>query len=167
MTLKKQKQERKKLNGMDYILIFLALVLIAGAGGYAWYRLRAPEAEQEFICVLRIPAVERADWEAYGASMVMEGCKVRSENGTVVLGTVRSVELQPHMQAVVEQETVVWRELPALADIELEVRMMGALRPGSGVRVKDIRIAAGGRGSFRFGGYFAAGTEILSVEVVR
>ena len=44
---------------------------------------------------------------------------------------------------------------------------MNALQQGSdGLRVHDLRIAAGGSGNFRFGGWFAAGTEIISVEVL-
>ena len=52
-----------------------------------------------------------------------------------------------------------------LADLEITVKMSGHQREGQGIRVKDIRIAAGGKGNFRFGSYFASGVEILSVEV--
>lgn len=167
MNLKKQKAERKKWNVLDWILLVLATALLFGAVGYVWYRRSMPGEQPEVRCVIRLPAVDRAEWEAYYASAVVAGSTVRSENGTLALGTVQSVSPKEHTEAVLRKDNVVWEPVPELADIELEVRMHGTLTAGQGVRVGDLRIAAGGSGSFRIGGYFAAGAEIVSVEVVK
>ena len=165
MTLKKQKPERRCLNWLDWILLGLALAGLLAAGWYFWRRRTAADRGVEVYCIMRVPSVERSLLQSNGGELIAAGSVVRSENGTAVLGSVRAVAVKEHMTAALRENTVEWQADPAFADLEVLVKMNAVVQPGNGLRVQDLRIAAGGRGNFRFGNYFAAGTEIISVEV--
>jgi hypothetical protein len=64
-----------------------------------------------------------------------------------------------------EDGRIVLAEDVTRADLEIRVSMSGFALEGEGIRVQDLRIAAGGSGSFRLGSRFLSGVEILSVEV--
>ena len=162
----KSRTERKRLNLLDWILLALILLGILLAVWYFWQHRRAAREGVELVVVMRIPAVERSFLSQSGGEPFAAGSVVRSENGTSALGVVQSVSLREHMTALVRDGALLWEADPYLCDIEVTVHM-NALRQGShGLRVHDLRIAAGGSGTFRFGGWFAAGTEIISVEVL-
>ena len=166
MTLKKQRKDRHALNLLDWLLLFLALGGLLVAGWYVWHRRSAAENRMDILCVIRIPAMERSFLQGYGEDLIPGGSILRSENGTETLGYVQSVIIRDHMTTVLRNGEVVWENDPSLADVEVMVRMRATAEAGKGLRVGDLRIAAGGTGNFRFGNYFMAGTEILTVEVL-
>jgi len=48
--------------------------------------------------------------------------------------------------------------------LEVTVEGIGRVKGGDGVRISDVRIAAGSVGSFRLGGYYAARACVTYVE---
>ena len=80
---------------------------------------------------------------------------VTNENGTAKLGHVLSVELVPYEIAVSTSDGIAFVEDPDKAKLLVTVRAEGSISPQEGVRVQDIRIAAGGTGGFRFGRFYA------------
>ena len=159
--------ERKRLrwSAVDVLLVLLALLAAVSAGVYLRYRARAAEGETEILCVMRISGESRTLVEAHGGNLIAVGDLVRNGNGTAVMGRVEAVRETEHLCAVLEDGTPTWRADEALVDLELTVLMRGQHREGDGIRVKDLRIAAGGRGGFRIGNYYSV-AEILSVEVL-
>ena len=165
MRPKKRKEMRLQVTWIDVLLILLALSA-AVLGAFYLFSRRRGEAEREFICTLRIPAVEKSLLEAHRGNLIPVGSTVRTENGTAALGRVREVREVPHGRAVLREGELVWENDEVLHDLELTVIMRGLLKGSEGIRIKDIRIAAGGQGSFRIGSYLARCAEILSVEEV-
>ena len=150
----------------DFLLLFLALVLFFGALGYHLYAKKEQTEAMEVICVFRISQMERDDWEQYGKDWIFRGAPLRSENGTVVLGYVEEIAEKPCLRAMVRDGEAIWEAHPFLKDLEITVRMQASLKEGDGVRVGDLRMAAGGRGCFRFGGLLRSAelVEIREVE---
>ncbi len=140
----------------------MAILSLLLAAGYLLLRRDRERSETPITVVMRVTGVKRE--ELADLSSII-GASVRSENGSSVLGTVSSVSQTSHVRAVLRDGTPILEEDEERVDLEITVGMSGQRSAGQGIRVKDLRIAAGGKGNFRFGSYFAAGVEILSVEV--
>lgn len=165
MTLNKRKPARRRLNWVDWILLGLAFFALLTAGRYFWRRRTAANREAEVYCLMRVPSVDGSLLQSNGGELIPEGSVVRSENGSTALGSVCTVAVKAHMTATLQDGEVVWQTDPAFADLEILVKMHAVVQPENGLRVQDLRIAAGGRGNFCFGNFFAAGAEMISVEV--
>ncbi len=165
MKIKKRKERSLRVTLADVLLILLALLAVLLGGIYLYTRQKG-EAEVELLCLLRVPSVERSLLEAHDEMLIPEGSVVRTENGTAELGVVREVRVLPHERAVLRDGEVKWLADEAVRDLEIVVRMRGIPRGSDGIRVKDLRIAAGGQGTFRIGNYLARSAELLSVEVI-
>ena len=161
----KRKEESKRLHAADWILIVLVLAALVLPGIYVvWHRNGVGETV-ELRCLVCVRAVEDSLLELHEGGLIRKGALVMNGNGTAVLGVVESVEIREHGKPVLRDDVPVWETVSGVSDLEITVRMTGVRREGDGVRVKDLRMAAGGSGSFRFGGYYAEKAEILSVEV--
>ena len=156
-------RRRRNSRRMDWIVLLLALAVLIAALGYYLYSKKESRESFEVVCVFLIPSVERQDWERYGGEWIREGDPLRSENGTVRLGEIESVEAVPHLRATVRDGIPTWEPHPYLTDLEITVRMTVTRREGDGLRAGDLRIAAGGSGNFRFGGYLSH-AELISVK---
>ncbi|MBE6633800.1 MAG: hypothetical protein E7620_05605 [Ruminococcaceae bacterium] len=148
-------ERSRRLNGMDYalLLILLAVLILGG-----WLMLRESNEPSEvrlYRCLLRVSGLTEDELARYGGIPVEAGESVWNENGTLLLGRVESVASVP-CSAENEGKEPLW-------NLEIQVLMEGELRAGMGIRVRELRIAAGGEGRFRFG-RFSASAEILSVE---
>ena len=99
------------------------------------------------------------------SALIIAGDSVFSENGTLPLGNVKKINVQPHRKAVVQNGVIVLAEVPDLIDIDVTVDAIGFYGTGQGWRVSDVRIAAGAQGTFRIGRYYAANATILAVTV--
>ncbi len=151
-----------RMNAFDWTLLVIALLSLLLAVGYLLLSRSREKSETTLTVVMRVTGVKREELSRLPSLI---GSSVRSENGSSVLGRVSSVLQTDHVRAVVRDGEAVLEADGELADLEITVKMSGHQREGKGIRVKDIRIAAGGKGNFRFGSYFASGVEILSVEV--
>ena len=69
------------------------------------------------------------------------------------------------MRAALDRDKVVFVAHPDRVDVDVTVRASGVARDGDGLRVSDIRIAAGASGGFRIGGYYAAQATVVFVDV--
>jgi hypothetical protein len=151
-----------RMNAFDWMLLVIALMSLLLAVGYLFFRRSHERSETPLTVVMRISGVKREDFTDLSSLI---GSSVRSENGSSVLGTVSDASQTAHIRAVMRDGEAVLETDGERMDLEITVNMSGHRNAGQGIRVKDLRIAAGGRGNFRFGSYFAAGVEILSVEV--
>ena len=120
----------------------------------------------ELRCLMLVPAVETELWELHGGALIREALPVLVENGTATLGAVERVVTVEHAEYALRDGALARVTDPSRLDVEVTVRMSGMRREGDGIRVRDIRIAANGAGSFRFGNYYAKDVKILSVEVI-
>ena len=148
-------ENRKRLNGMDYALLLLLLGVLLFGG---WLMLREAKGASEpkiYRCLLRVSGITEEELTRYGGIPAEAGESVWNENGTLLLGRVEAIALVPQVAEDGAEEDL-W-------NLEIHVLMEGELREGAGIRVREIRIAAGGTGRFRIG-RFSALSEILSVE---
>lgn len=153
----------RRLRTGDWIILVLAVLICLGAIGYYLYSEREAPAVHEISCVFLISAVERSAWESGGADRIAVGDRLRSENGTVVLGTVEKIEPKEHVRATVRKGKPMWESHPYLIDLEITVRMQVTERAGDGLRAGDLRMAAGGKGNYRFGQYLTS-AELVALE---
>ena len=158
-------RERRRFRWADAIALLLAVLLFLGASGFYWYSRRKSAESVELLCVFLISGMELRDWETYGNQWMQEGDPLYSSNGTVILGRLVEISQREHLKLTVREGEPVWVAHPFLTDLEIVVRISVAYRAGDGLRAGDLRIAAGGRGDFRFGGLLA-GAQILEVREV-
>ncbi len=148
--------KKQHLSLVDWLILALVLLLLVG-GIRAIRRMRGDGGETVRIrYTVRLSAIEGDE----GFDAVQIGDAVTSENGTAPLGVVSAIAVRPHLTPSVKSGRVVFVERPGCVDIDLTVTGEGTLRAGDGLRLSDIRIAAGTEGGFRFGAYYAKGTVI-------
>ena len=99
--------------------------------------------------------------EAGGLPQVGE--RVRTANGATDLGSVLSVSVEPHLEAI---SGVGIAERAGMVDLRVTVIASARKREGDGWRTGDVRIAAGMRGDFRIGAYLSNRAVVLSVRGV-
>ena len=157
--------KRIGITPLDWLLLGGALLALAVTVGYAWYTEREAPPNIEIECVFLIDGVERQWLEQYGMP-TERGDGVRSENGTILLGKVISVEERSHLRLTVSEGELIWEEHPYLTDLAVTVRMTVTDVEGDGLRAGDLRMAAGRFGNYRFGSYLAKGEMIGMREVV-
>ena len=146
----------------DWLVIILAMLLFFVAAGYYFYTKYLPDAQEKITCTLLIRGEERAAWEGEGEKIFV-GDSLRCQNGTVEMGRIEAVEKKPHLYAAIGEEGASWEEHPYLIDVEVLVSMYVRSKDGDGLRVGDLRVAAGSTGEFRFGRYLAR-AEIVEVR---
>ena len=151
-----------RLNAWDWTLLTVALLSLLLAAGYLLLRRERERSETRISVVMRVAGIERGELADEDA---LVGASVRSENGSSVLGRIESVGIKPHVRPVLRNGSIAFEEDETRADLEITVNMSGHAIEGEGIRVQDLRIAAGGKGSFRVGAVFLSDVEILSVEV--
>lgn len=153
--------DRKRLNWVDWAILgtlFLGLMV-------AFFALRtviggSDGADGEvFYTVL----ISNVDETLFGAEAITVGVPVRSANGTVTLGSVTSWRREGHREATVKDGIVTSVTHPDRFDYYVTVSGEGVAKTGEGIRVGDIRIAAGMPVSLRVGGFFAERGEIVWV----
>ena len=154
----------KRFTWVDWTLLSLALLLLCGIlGGMLWLRPRKSEKSQILYTVF-LPGV-RAQWLGDGEPALRIGLPVTSENGTAPLGTVIGITSAPGTVTHYLNGSVWEEERPGSLDLLVEVQGEGNVIPGEGIRICDIRIAAGGEHVLRVGSYYFPKAIILKVEV--
>ncbi len=154
----------KHFTWVDWTLFSLALLLLGGVlGGVIWLHPRK-NAKSQILYTVFLPGV-RAEWLGDGERMLRNGLPVMSENGTAPLGEVvgftsATCTVTHYLDGRVWEE-----ERPGYLDLWVEVQGEGEAIPGDGIRICDIRIAAGGEHVLRVGSYYFSKAKILRVEV--
>jgi hypothetical protein len=158
---------QKRLTLLDWMLLggtFLALLI-----GIPLWLYSGGEAEGVQIrYTVCISGVQSSFLEEAGeiGELIPVGSAVGSERGTALLGAVETVEKRPHIRPVVKEGKVDFEADPHRLDVYITVLGDAKEREGDGFRIGDIRISAGERGSFRFGGFYASDGLVLSAERV-
>ena len=150
---------------VDWLILLLAFAGIVLAGGYIWQRRRAVLPSTAITYTVLASGVDSSlapsgDWK----DLIPVGSRVVSQNGTARLGSVTAVSSQPHLRATVRNGEVVFVPMPGMVDLLITVRAEATVKTGDGLRVSDIRIAAGEVGEFRLAGFLASGAKVISVE---
>ncbi|MBE6552861.1 MAG: DUF4330 family protein [Ruminococcaceae bacterium] len=161
-----QNDKKQRLVWVDWILLlFLAAVGILGA--VFWHMRRqsdSPNQPMEYLL-----CVEKVDSAFYGLPQdasfpIKPGATVRNENATALMGRVVEVAFVPHRVPSIKNGDVVLTDLTGYYDLYITVEAEATAKAGDGMRVSDIRIAAGGRGDFRVGGFYAQNVTVVWVD---
>lgn len=149
------KRERKPLGLFDWCILTLVAALAAfGAFGFWKYGNRvSPQVELE--CLFRLP-------ESNKNAAFSVGDEVRSENGTVFFGRVTAVSSHPYQTVFLKDGAPVYEAVEGLTETELTVRVLA--EKGEEYRVGDIRVSAGGKGTFRIGETLVSGVSVVRVS---
>ena len=165
----KKREEKSSGHGLIWLDWVLILIVIGAVGGGVWYwrrQSRAAEALVEIAYVLKISGVDdnyatqNGGWEA----LIPHGAQVTTANATATLGTVVAVDSQPHLEPCVRKGEIVFAERSGVSDLYVTVYGSGLNRVGDGIRICDVRIAAGSVGEFRIGAFYAANVGVISVK---
>ena len=157
-------QKPRHLTALDRIILISLLLCLLFGSALLYWRYNQPQSEAEIIYTLLAPAVDAACMR--DGAFVLVGDAVFSENGTAYLGEVRQVDVTPYLQASVVDGQVVFLEHEELFDLTLQIRVRGSICEGMGVRVSDIRIAAGECGAYRVGDLYLPHAQVSFVETV-
>ena len=158
-------KKKRGLRAMDWGILILLAFGIAAVATYA-LRLYARNTEVvPIVYTLRISGANAAMLQDDNAPIAL-GNAVHSENGTAALGTVEAIDFSPHLRAVVRNGDIVQASVPDRVDIDVTVRANAKKAVGQGLRVSEIRIAAGAVGGFRIGGYLASQATVIHLREV-
>ena len=163
MEIKEEK--RAGFSWVDWLLLGLLIAALSLGGFYLYSRVKGA-AKQSIVVEyeLLISNIETPT-DADPTVPILVGTRVCSENGTTDLGEVRSVSVRPHLSAVLYDDgSLAMEEVEGRADLLVIVRAYGEDHANEGLRVNDIRIAAGSFYTVRIGQYLAVGAELLWVE---
>jgi len=155
---------RLRLSWVDWVLLLLALSVFCLAGYLILQRRDAAlptETVQYTLCVsgVRKQFLDEPGWEA----LFPVGMAVTSANATADLGRIIAVEKRPTRVCSVLNAKLIWADALDREDLFITVKGRGVCKSGDGIRLSDIRIAAGERGSFRIGNYYAEQATVISV----
>ena len=158
------KKHAFRLSMVDFAIILITLVILCG--GLLFLNRTVLQEEPSLLIhyTVRVEGIEKGEALTRLTTLVKPDVKVYSENGTAFMGTVISVTEVPHYKTVFQNDAVQTVLVNDLTDLLITVRSEASLEKGNGIRVSDIRIAACGRGTFRFGGYYAKNALIARVE---
>ncbi len=155
----------QKIKPVDVILIVLLLIALL-FGLLLWHHRQSADTAlvpiEYTLCLFARPkllAEQNGSWEA----LIPIGTPVSNANATAEMGKVISLEIRPHRIMSVREGRVVGVDDPGLCDLYVTIRAYASEKEGDGLRVQDIRVAAGMSGDYHIGAYSA--TNALTVLV--
>lgn len=153
-----------RFNWFDWLLLGLILIgIVAGIFIFRFFSKGDAQETGTITYTVIVSSVE-SDLFSEGEDVILVGDQVRSQNGTAVLGEVESFRRVPHQIAAVENGKVVFAQDPHLEDYYVTVRSQATRKTGDGIRVGDIRLAAGMKVTLRIGDFYISSAEMISVE---
>lgn len=136
------------------ILAVLAFGIgLAGIGIVKLQKKNAPDVELEGVFCLP---------ESEEGFPVQVGDEVRNENGTVLLGKVTEVSVTPVKKVFLRDGEAVYDRVEGLFQTEIIVEMTA--KQSDGFRIGDLRVCAGGTGTYRIGDCYVANVRIASLQ---
>lgn len=156
-----KKHTVRRFTVVDLALLILLFLILLGGGGILLGRYLQQPPQTRVTYTLLARGLEGD----VPASAISVGDAVYSENGSAPMGQVRALSVRAHPQPVWDGERVVIEESDDRFDLFVTVEALGQRTQTMGVRVSDIRLAAGGVGAFCVGSVYLFRAEILSVEV--
>lgn len=161
-----EKEERRTFSAADalwillgvgvLVLLLVAALSVSGGRGETC----------EVLYVLRVRGVDVALLGENPEDLIPVGATVCNENGTAPLGIVETVAVREERRATVRDGSVCFVSAEDEVILEVSVRAVGSIRRGDGIRISDVRISAGGIGTFRLGSYYAARAAVTWVSRV-
>lgn len=160
------KEARRSFSAADalWMLLIAALTVLVLVGVLSVSRGGAQTCE--IVYVLRIRDVDPTLVAEGTEQLIPVGAEVYNENGTACLGHVEAVTVREDKRVTVKDGALVFAPKENGVVLEIAVRGVGRAREGEGVRILDVRIAAGGVGGFRLGSYYAARAAVTYVARV-
>ncbi len=153
----------KRITLLDWIVLTVLLLGILSASVLIYHRYSRPDDEVEIVYLLQARGLDRACMR--NGEFALVGDPVFSENGASYLGEVTQVTVAPHIKAGVTDGQVVFFESEELFDLTLQIRVRATVQAQNGVRVSDIRIAAGMSGAYRVGDLYLPQAQVCFVEL--
>ena len=142
-------------NRRDFIRGFGGIAALAAFGAFGFWKHSqtiAPGVEIE--CLFRLPASAQS-------LPIAVGDEVRNENGTIYFGRVISVSERPYRTVFLRNGIPVYEAVEGLSEQELTVRM--SAEKNDAYRVGDVRVCAGGSGTYRIGSALVSGVCIIQL----
>ncbi len=165
--MKKIQKDDRRLSGVDWLLILLVAILALAALSLWGWSTRREEAILTFeytVLLENLPL--RGEGERQAWDFILTGGEVYNQNGTALLGRVSEYRVVDHKEMRLVDGEARAEVVPDRRDVWIRIRAEGVSKIGDGVRISDVRIAAGMRGDFRLGNYDAKGARVLWVEEV-
>ena len=157
------KEKRHLLSWIDVLLLIFFALLILAVALFLLYRFQRKEDKTINIrYTVWVSEVNEGLLEAWARSE--EGTPVRNSNGTAFLGTVKSVTYEQSQKAMIRDGEPIMNVIPHAYDVTLEVWAQALDMGAEGLRVHDIRIAAGCYYDLLVGGIRAKNARILDVK---
>ena len=171
MSMTKKKEDRgerffKRWTWMDWMLIGLLVVLLIGGGLLVRFLTTRNEGREGVVTyTVLLSDVEEARFlDDDGELPFAVGSVVKSQNGTAKLGEITEISRRVHRTATVKGGKLVWIDSEGRYDYGITVRSDASHAVGDGIRVGDIRIAAGMRMTLRLGRFLGASAQVISVD---
>lgn len=162
----RREKHRKKWTWFDWLLIGLAIFFLVG--GYCFFRVRVVgnNGMQGTVTytVLLADIEDERFFNADGQMPFAIGDTVKSQNGTAELGAITEISRRVHRMATVKNGRLVWIDSNGRYDYYVTVKSRASHAVGDGIRIEDIRVAAGLRMTLRLGGFLGTGAQVVSVE---
>ena len=153
----------KRFNWLDRaLLILLALGIALGFFAVRYMRSRTVVAEGLVTYRVLISDIPLA---LYGDEipLIQIGDLVRSQNGTTGLGVVSEIEQRTHRTTVAVDGALMLLEKEGYVDYLVTVTAEATEQDGEGIRVGDIRIAAGSKMTVWIGDFLASSAGVAEV----
>lgn len=159
-----KKINRKQCFSFADLLIMIGILLLLLSVILFFYRRTAEDRGSRQTVSYRV-LLSSIDATLFPPSDVISiGATVRNENGTATLGQVTKVAWEPHLEVHTDGGKVRILEVPSQYDLIVEIVCESIERNGQGIRINDIRIAAGERYCLRFDGFIFDGAQVIFVE---
>ncbi len=158
-----QRDQKKRLSGVDWAIILMTVLLLTAGGLWLWRSLSFAGEVTRIRYTIRLKNMDEEIFESAWRTRLIPGVSVTSANGTLPLGTVISVSQKPHLSPTVQDGRALAVSVAGRVDIDVTVEAEATFTAGNGVRVSDIRIAAGDTGSFRVGEFYLEQAHVVSV----
>lgn len=149
---------KRRWNGMDVLLLILAVGILSGG---VWLAVRRPwsgQAGEVLICTLRLEPTPGNVGDVLPEPAV--GDAVRTPAGGETIGRVLSVSVSPYRILTADGDGLRFAADGERMSTEVTVRLILTDRTCGG-----RRLAAGGTADLMLGERFCAGCEILELEV--
>lgn len=165
--MKEIQRDNRRLSKVDWLLILLAAILVLAALSLWLWSARREDAilSLEYTVLLEdLPL--RGEGERQAWDFIMTGGAVYNQNGTALLGRVEEYRVTDHKEMRLVDGEARAEVVPDRRDVWIRIRAEGVSKIGDGIRISDVRIAAGMRGDFRLGNYDAKRVRVLWVGEV-
>lgn len=169
MKNRKQKEGAfrvRRLNWFDWGLLgLLAAGLVGGFFALRSMSMRTDGEEGTLVYTVVISNLEDPLFSADGETEIFAvGDPVKTQNGTAILGTVSEIRREVHRSASVAGGKIVFAEVADRFDYYVTVHSDAHRKAGDGIRIGDIRMAAGMTVTLRIGDFYAPSAQVISAE---